>query len=371
MQWNVSGALWRVVPLYLCFALLPAHADSDDSAHFLADAHGCKVHNRRPVPGETVTWSGSCQQGFADGPGVVQWLAPDGTPGSRLEANFVHGIAQGRGKLAAASGTVYQGEFLDGVPHGQGEMQWPNGDRYVGDWSHGLRTGSGVLTRVGGDRYEGHFDDGRWTGVGTFRTGSGERYEGEWRNNLRDGHGVFVSDKGERWEGEWKEGRAQSPAAPAAASAPAQDDAGGKSYALRDDVTGSHILTAWVKLALPPDKAYAELTDAQKALVRSRYEAMAESDVPPYPAHGEGAILRVVRRVLQAIESRGPRTKGLADFVVTIDPAGKPVQVAVIKSPDPELTHAIAMVLAKSEFTPALCKGAPCRMDYPFRINFE
>src|SRR5437762_8118023 len=35
---------------------------------------GCRVWNGAPQPNETISWSGRCRNGLAQGPGVVQWL---------------------------------------------------------------------------------------------------------------------------------------------------------------------------------------------------------------------------------------------------------------------------------------------------------
>ena len=35
---------------------------------------GCKVVNANPQPNECMTWSGGCENGFAQGQGVLRWF---------------------------------------------------------------------------------------------------------------------------------------------------------------------------------------------------------------------------------------------------------------------------------------------------------
>jgi len=56
---------------------------------------------------------------------------------------------------------------------------------------------------------------------------------------------------------------------------------------------------------------------------------------------------------------------------VDIDAAGVPSNASVIKSPDPQLTRAVAEVLMLTKFKPAVCRGKSCAMGYPFRMTFN
>src|SRR5262245_8366526 len=68
----------------LC-ACFPAAAAEDDVS-WIADQRGCKVANTFPRPGETITWSGPCKNGYADGDGVMQWFL-DGKEDDRYEGH--------------------------------------------------------------------------------------------------------------------------------------------------------------------------------------------------------------------------------------------------------------------------------------------
>jgi len=121
---------------------------------------GCQVWNPNPQLDETVTWSGSCTNGRADGFGSVQWLR-----GSvRIETN--------------------EGEWRDGRQSGKGAQIWPIG-RFDGDIADGLPNGEGVLT-LQKLRYQGDFRDGKPNGIGTLTVGN-ETVQGTWKDGCLQG----------------------------------------------------------------------------------------------------------------------------------------------------------------------------------------
>ena len=331
---------------------LPVYADDDS---WIADSNGCKVRNPKPVPNESVSWSGACKDGYAEGPGVVLW-EHDGVRGFRLEATFVRGKANGEGSSLTGSGALFDGHFVDGEPSGKGALTWMNGDRYAGEWTHGKRTGVGVLTRANGNRYEGDFVDGKRSGKGVFTFGFGSRYEGEWVDDKREGRGTQVYDNGNRYEGEWKDDRPTQPELMVVR----------QTYSIKETLFGANIGHGIVKnIAVPVDKTYAELTEEEKQRVKSVYEPMAEGDEPPYPLHGLRTIVEASAKLQSAL-----RVSGALTLAVTVSAAGEPIAVAVLKSPDEEMTKRMAAVLMLEKYKPAVCKGIPCQMQYPFRMNF-
>jgi hypothetical protein len=145
--------------LGLLVAFLPATLQAEDEdVSWIADAKGCKIANPFPQPNETVTWSGECKDGLADGEGVLEWYV-DGQPRDRYEGTLKQGWAEGKGTLVregmrysgdwkrsaqdgegryeGADGSWYQGQWKEGQPHGQGEYQGPDGRRISGTWVDG------------------------------------------------------------------------------------------------------------------------------------------------------------------------------------------------------------------------------------------
>jgi hypothetical protein len=120
---------------------------------------GCKTWNAYPQPNESISWSGRCVGGLAEGRGVLQW---------------------------------YQG----GIPR----------DRFEGELRRGKHDGRGVYTFTNGDRYEGGWRGGRFHGYGIYADASGNRYQGEFRNGKADGPGTRWDADGALFSGTWING---------------------------------------------------------------------------------------------------------------------------------------------------------------------
>jgi hypothetical protein len=117
---------------------------------------------------------------------------------------------------------------------------------------------------------------------------------------------------------------------------------------------------------LPLNRRWAELTPAEQAQFKSNYEAMYPLDEPPFPVDGLKPLYDNVSKVQRKVLARG-------DLVidVEVDASGQAQTFKVMKSPDPELTNAVAAVLSLTRFKPALCRGSPCSMGFPFRMTFS
>jgi hypothetical protein len=148
----------------------------------------------------------------------------------------------------------------------------------------------------------------------------------------------------------------------------AADPATPQRYSIKQDRpdTGSHILRDVVSgSALPLDKPYGELSPEQQTLVRSQYEAMGANDEPPYPLNGPRGLYKAMSAGQDRLHARGRLS-----LLVNVDSRGEAQSVSVMTSPDSRLTTYAAGVLMKAKYKPARCDGAPCAMQYPFRIDF-
>ena len=120
---------------------------------------GCKIWNLAPQPNETVTWTGTCRDGVAQGQGVLQWFE-NGRLGDRYDGLIKDGKPNGRGVVAGVDGTRYDGDFRDGIMAGHGTLTLPNGDRYDGEWRDGKPNGAGkYVTSINGT-YDGAWHNG-------------------------------------------------------------------------------------------------------------------------------------------------------------------------------------------------------------------
>jgi hypothetical protein len=151
----------RVLPLAVWLLLPLAAADARSDEGYIADKNGCKIANPNPKPSESVTWSGACKDGFADGDGIMQWYDQD-KPGSRYEGTVVRGLLAGQGKLTLADGTTYDGGWLDGKQNGTGTLRAANGASYSGEWKNGMPDGRGVMRNASGDAVRGLFKQGNY-----------------------------------------------------------------------------------------------------------------------------------------------------------------------------------------------------------------
>jgi hypothetical protein len=168
----------------LCLASAPGFAQAPQSGWIADLTTGCRIWKPAARPNWSMTWSGLCRDGVADGQGISRWSA-DGHP-----------IVK------------YEGEYRAGKLNGKGVMTWPDGDRCAAVWRDDKRNGQGVYTWADGDRYAGDYRDDKMTGHGVYSFASGNRYEGEFLNDRFDGQGVKTWTTGERYEGEWRDGKA-------------------------------------------------------------------------------------------------------------------------------------------------------------------
>ena len=94
----------RALATALMLSSLAVSAAGDDVS-WIADSNGCKIANPFPQPGETVTWSGGCSKGLADGDGVMQWFI-DGKPLDMYEGTLKEGWPRARVRWSAKAAAI-------------------------------------------------------------------------------------------------------------------------------------------------------------------------------------------------------------------------------------------------------------------------
>jgi hypothetical protein len=145
------------------FLLLSVPAAWSAEEGYISDSNGCQIANPSPKPGETVTWSGECKDGYADGSGIMQWFE-DKETGARYEGTLVRGVLSGEGKLTLPDGSSYEGGWLDGRQSGEGILRTTDGGSYKGEWKNGRPDGQGVMHAAGGQTVEGIWKEGIYQG---------------------------------------------------------------------------------------------------------------------------------------------------------------------------------------------------------------
>ncbi len=145
--------------LALALTLFALQVSAQQTTEWIAaEGTGCRIWNPYPDPGESVTWSGGCRNGLAQGRGSLQWSKN----GKKIDR--------------------FEGEFLDGKRNGQGIYSSRNGYRYEGAYRNDQRNGFGVVTYDSGARFEGQWRDNKANGQGTYKAANGQTFSGMWTN---------------------------------------------------------------------------------------------------------------------------------------------------------------------------------------------
>ena len=162
---SVTSLLLRpLLPLLLALAVpVPAAAESPT---WITDAKGCKIVNLAPQEGESVTWSGECPNGLANGEGTLTWFVA-GVKTEVYEGMMVDGYAEGRGKLKRR-GSAYVGEWKKSLQHGRGRYDDEDGSWYQGEWSEGLPHGRGQMLTPDGQLLKGYWNNGEFEDEGAM-----------------------------------------------------------------------------------------------------------------------------------------------------------------------------------------------------------
>lgn len=144
---------------------------ADDRQSWINTDSGCRVLAEHPVEDGKVSWTGACQNGYAEGAGRLTW-----SNGDVLEGALRAGRAEGVVAESGNNGNRYEGEVHAGVANGKGKYYWANGDWYEGDFKEGHRDGVGTQHFGCSGRYQGTFHAGVIQGVGTFYLANGDRH---------------------------------------------------------------------------------------------------------------------------------------------------------------------------------------------------
>ena len=135
-----AALLWSIPP---AAHTEPAHPD------WVADSHGCKVANPQQQPIETITWSGRCKDGFADGAGTVRWFS-EGRFNGITSGTFKEGKLTGKGYVTLPH-AVYA-EVNVGKRGVEVRRSWPFGSRLDGEFLENRLIGDGIITTPNGQK---------------------------------------------------------------------------------------------------------------------------------------------------------------------------------------------------------------------------
>jgi hypothetical protein len=124
--WVPSGVLAGLA-LFLAAsasAQSPVPDLSGKDSHWIKDADkNCWAANPTPEPGESVAWTGACEDGLVTGEGTLTWSLKGKVVG-RDTGTFKGGELSGYGRITQTGGPSFEGEFP-----GKGVLTFPNGKK--------------------------------------------------------------------------------------------------------------------------------------------------------------------------------------------------------------------------------------------------
>jgi len=163
--------------------------DSNSGGQWLKDG-ACSLFSSVAVPGDTVSWTGTCVDGYAEGLGTATFSHEGQT--QSFTANFVHGV----------------------IPDGHVITRWGQGWSYDGETLGGRFNGPGILTTDHSDRFDGLWNDGKMNGFGVLLRANGERYVGDWKDDKPNGSGEFRHADGSLLSGQFVDGKLEKAVVP-------------------------------------------------------------------------------------------------------------------------------------------------------------
>ena len=145
----------------------------------------CHVWTPRLTPGATVTWSGTCIDGFAQGAGSLTWTEEDSQ--SVHSGSLQVGKRHGHWVVGYANGGVAEFGYQNGLRNGPAVFRYADGSIAEGQFVNGQRTGTWVRRHSGGGVTEGLYLNGRPHGRWVVYAGNGSTQEGPYVNGERQG----------------------------------------------------------------------------------------------------------------------------------------------------------------------------------------
>jgi len=144
--------MWQTALAFGFFIISSIRADAQQqiqiTLHWITDSNGCKVWDSLPSPNESVTWSGMCKDGYADGKGTLTWFV-SGRPYGTYDGELKGGHYDGRGTQIWPTGSRYDGEWKADRAHGHGTYRSTQGEICSGVWVDGCFQGGGCTHSVG------------------------------------------------------------------------------------------------------------------------------------------------------------------------------------------------------------------------------
>ena len=150
----------------------------------------CSVWNRSLEPGATVTWTGECSQGRAQGEGTLKWVWEGGERTSESTGSLQDGKRHDRWLVQEADGDVWEGPYVEGERHGDWVWRTVDGNVWEGPYVRGKLQGHWVGRYTDGSVHEGTTVEGKRHGQWVLRFADGGVEEGSYQEGEK--HGKWI-----------------------------------------------------------------------------------------------------------------------------------------------------------------------------------
>jgi hypothetical protein len=154
----------------------------------------CLVWNQQPEPNENIVIMGICEQGYLNGPAVVQTYKENQLY-QTAQSYYINGKSNGDTRLLS-NDFNFTGQMRDGLFNGYGEIQSKD-ITYKGEFLNHKLHGYGEAFYRSGIRYSGYYWEGKPQGFGEMRYPNGGRYVGNWHAGKYHGEGILYKPTGE------------------------------------------------------------------------------------------------------------------------------------------------------------------------------
>ena len=138
-RYHQAAAWVAAAALLLCGAA----ASAQSPERWVNDQQDCK-HANVGKPGSSVSWTGGCVDGLAEGEGTQQWSL-NGAETTAYVGAMARGLRHGQGTLSLERGGGMEGNFVNGRLAGAYVFIKPNGERSEMDMS---RRSAGIGSAV-------------------------------------------------------------------------------------------------------------------------------------------------------------------------------------------------------------------------------
>lgn len=310
----------------------------EENRVLLTDKNGCKAYLATAELGDTLLWSGDCIDGYISGKGIAK-LRSHGKLTLTMAASFYQGQAEGLAVIEYADGSKYEGPLVHGKAEGQGRFTWDNGVMFTGIFLNGdiqsdrieliQYIEKPVVSYPEVMSYYGH------KGKAILRTRIDQTGRVTELKVAQSHHPAFE--------------KAAIKAVLKTKFMPAKID--------------NQAVPSWVKVPF----TFNFRGDFRKEAVstyRSELQDSSESVVT------EPAQYKVVAPVVYPFELYKQSVDGSATITATIDPAGKPGNVKVIKATHEAFGRATKAMIESSLFTPAYKNKSPVWSSFTFEQTF-